>query len=394
MKLDRKKAVPLYIQIREIIRSQIESGERKPMEPLPPEDVLCREYNVSRITIKKALEDLKKDGYIVRIKRKGTFVNFEKPKRKEREFRIGRKTIAFIVPDIEDTFISEIYKGIKDVAEENGYSVAVFSSDKNIEKEIENIELLKDSDMEGAVIFPYWGRFNALQILKLKKKRFPFVLIDRYFRDIETDTVIVDNFKGAYKATKHLIDLGHRRIAHIMGVRCTANEDRFEGYRYALSKASIHFDPSLVREIQPFEVEGSLRFEPDDIGGYREAKALLSCRKRPTAIFAGNDYIALGCYKAIKEMGLRIPDDISIVGFDDLKFSSHLEVPLTTVRQPKYEIGKRACEILIMRITQKNPPRKFKKIVLPTQLVIRESCGCKRKQVEKNLYLGGETWTK
>ncbi len=379
MELDRKTCVPLYIQIREIIRSRIENGEMKPMESFPSEDALCKEYKVSSITIKKALQDLKKEGYIIRIKRKGTFVDFNK----------AQKMLSFIVPDIEDIFISEIYRGIKEVCIENGYEVSIFSSDKNIEREDRNIELLREGSMEGAVIFPFWGRFNVLQILGLKKRFFPFVLIDRYFRDVETDYVIVDNYKGAYQAVKHLIDLGHTRIAHIMGVKCTANEDRLEGYRAALNKAGISYDPLLIREIQPFETEGSLRFEPDDIGGYREAKALLSRKTRPTAIFAGNDYIAMGCYKAIKEKRLKTPGDISIVGFDDLKFSSHLEAPLTTVRQPKYEIGKKACEILVDKIKGRvkgegqRVEGKIKKVILPTELIVRESTDKLKTKKEK-----------
>ncbi len=376
MEIDRKNPLPLYIQIREIIRRQIENGEKRPMEPLPPEDILCKEYQVSRITIKKALEDLKKEGYIIRIKRKGTFVNFEKPQKEKKEtFKIERKTIAFIVPDIEDTFISEIYQGIQKLSIENGYQVVIFSSDKNIEKEVANIELLEESNIEGAIIFPYWGRFNASQILGLKKRSFPFVLIDRYFRDIETDTVIVDNYKGAYQAVKHLIDLGHKKIAHIMGVDCTANEDRFEGYRAALNRANISYNPSLVKKIKPFETEGSLRFEPDDIGGYKQALALLSRKGRPTAIFTGNDHIALACYNLIKELGLKVPDDVALVSFDDLKFSSHLEVPLTTVRQPKYEIGKKACEILIKKIKGQRVKDKVEQVILPTELIVRESSG-------------------
>lgn len=365
------------------------------MEALSPEDILCKEYQVSRITIKKALEDLKKEGYIIRIKRKGTFVNFERdqpvgarftyarkgiePAAKERNenLKMGTKMLAFIVPDIEDAFISEIYQGIKEASTEDGYELATFSSDKNTEKEVQNIELLKESNIGGAIIFPYWGRFNALQILGLKKTNFPFVPIDRYFKDIKTDYVGVDNYKGAYQAVKHLIGLGHKKIAHIKGVDCTANEGRFEGYRGAVSHAGIPYNPLLVSEIQPFETEGSLRFEPDDTGGYKEALVLLSQKDKPTAIFAGNDYIALGCYKAIKEMELKVPDDISLAGFDDLKFSSHLEVPLTTVRQPKYEIGKKSCEILMKKIKGQRAKDKFEQVILPTELIIRESCGAK-----------------
>lgn len=385
MKMNRQNSLPLYMQIREIIRSRIEKGEIKPLDPLPSEDALCREYQVSRITIKKALEDLKKEGYILRIKRKGTFVNFQKRQAENNNFRVGRKTIAFIVPDIEDVFISEIYAGIEKIASQNGYEVITFSSGKDPEREAANIEFLIESDVKGAIIFPYWGRFNVVQILKLKKKKFPFVLIDRYFRDISANMVIVDNFKGAYEAVKYLVRLGHTKIAHIMGVDCTANEDRFEGYRRALSEEKISYNPSFVRKIQPFETEGSLRFEPDDVGGYNEALVLFSRKEKPTAVFAGNDYIALGCYKAAKELKLKIPEEISIVGFDDLKFTSHLEVPLTTVRQPKYEIGRKACELLIKNIKGQTS---FEKIVLQTELIIRKSCKSPLKNSVKNTNKG------
>jgi DNA-binding LacI/PurR family transcriptional regulator len=341
------------------------------MDPLPSEDVLCNKYQISKITVKKALEDLKNEGYILRIKRKGTFVNFQKRQTDDgTNFKIGKKTIAFIVPDIEDVFVSEIYSGIETIASKNGYEVITFSSTKIPERENANIEFLVESDIKGAIIFPYWGRFNVLQILKLKKKNFPFVLIDRYFRDVSTNMVVVDNFQGAYKAVKYLVKIGHTKIAHIMGVDCTANEDRFEGYRSALEEAEIPFNSSLVKKIQPFETEGSLRFEPDDVGGYNEAKILFSQKEKPTAVFAGNDYIALGCYKAAKELKRKIPQDLSIIGFDDLKFASNLEVPLTTVKQPKYEIGSKACEVLMKKITRQG---KVEKIVLPTELIIRES---------------------
>lgn len=372
MKIDRNNSLPLYIQVRENLRNQIENGERKPLESLPHETDLCNQYQVSQITIKKALADLQNEGYITRIKRKGTFVTFNKSQEKQKEdLSVGAKALAFIVPDVEDIFISEICRGIEKAAAGFGYRVLILNSNRSIEKEADNIELLEKSDIEGAIIFPFWGRFNALQILNLKKRNFPFVLIDRYFRDIQTDTVVVDNFKGAFQAVEHLSDQGHKKIAHIMGVECTANEDRFKGYRAALQRAGIPFSPFLVREIQPFETEGSLRFEPDDTGGYKEMKILLSRKERPTAVFAGNDYIALGCYKAIKEADLRVPDDIALVGFDDLKFSEHLEVPLTTVCQPKNEIGTRACEILVGKIQQKT--KKMERVVLPTELVVRES---------------------
>ena len=372
MKIDKNNSVPFYIQVREALRFQIESGARKALESLPSEDVLCREYKVSRITIKKALDDLKKEGYIVRVKSKGSFVNLEIPRKEEkRNFKNGKKMFAFVVPDIEDVFISEIYRGIESVATENGYKVLILSSDRDIEGEGRNIEFLRESNIAGAIIFPFWGRFNALQVLNLKKRGFPFVLIDRYFRDIQTDAVVVDNFNGAFHATGHLFGLGHRKIAHIMGVECTANEDRFEGYRAALQKAGIPFNPLLVREIQPFETEGSLRFEPDETGGYKEMKSLLSRKNKPTAVFAGNDYIALGCYRAIRDSGLKVPDDISVVGFDNIALSAEVVPPLTTIDPRMDEMGRLAVRRLADMV--ENGETVPVKVTLPSVLVERSS---------------------
>jgi len=363
------------------LRGEIVSGKIKPGTQLPKDEALCRLYKVSFITVKRALQDLAREGLLIRIKSKGTFVRpgfvpnspaiFQTNARE----RSLRKIITLIVPDIEDAFIQGIYKGIETVASRQGYLVAVQTSSQDVSREIKNIEQLKDGMTDGALIFPNWGRFNANQILELKQTGFPFVLVDRFFRDIKTDMVTVDNIEGAYRAVKHLIDLGHRRIAHVMGTECSSNEDRFEGYLKALSEAGIPYTPALVRKIQPFETEGSIRFEPDDIGGYTEAIALSRQNPRPTAIFADNDYLALGCLKALKERKIRVPQDVAVVGFDDLKFAAQLEVPLTTVWQPTFEMGKKAAELLLLRIGERKRSKTAKPVhvLLKTRLVVRQS---------------------
>lgn len=375
-KLDKNNPLPLYLQLREIIRNQIKTGEKTPGSLIPHEHELCRIYNVSRPTVIHALKELTNEGLLIRIKSKGTFVAGTLESKGISHNKYTR--VAFIVPDIEDVFISEIYRGIADVTNSNGYKLIVFSSERRVEKEMENLEMLKEIRVDGAIIFPNWGRINAGQILKLKKDKFPFVLIDRYFRDIDTDRVTVDNTKGAYIAVMHLAKLGHKKIAHIMGTENTGNEDRLEGYRKALGKANIPYNPDLIRKISPVNYGESIRFEPDDIGGYKETKILLSKRPRATAIFAGNDYLALGAMRAVKEKKLKIPQDIALVGFDDLKFASTLEVPFTTIRQPKYEIGKSAANLLIQKIAEEELNPQPQHIVLETKLIIRKSCGARK----------------
>lgn len=368
METNRNDSLPLYMQLKNIIVDHINGSVWKPGDCLPTEEQLCERYDISKITVRRALKDLAEEGLLVRIKGKGTFVAFD---RTVSPVATKLRRIALIVPDIEDIFIAQIYTGIEKVATSRAYQVVTYSSGRSIERESSNLDLLLDGNEQGAVIFPYWGQFSASHILKMKKSGFPFVVIDRYFPEIETDTVTVDNRDGAYSAVKHLLDQGHERIGYIAGVPCTANADRTEGYITALGDAGIPYSPSLVQHISALDTEGSIRFEPDDKGGYTKMKTLLSLDPKPTAVFACNDYIALGAIRAIKEEGLRIPEDIALVGFDDIQFSSTLDVPLTTVRQPKREIGQKAAEILIDKIDQKSG--ECKKIVLPTQLVVRAS---------------------
>ena len=374
--MDKNNPLPLYIQLGNTIREQILSGEKAPGDHIPYERDLCKIYDVSRMTAKKALKGLEKESLIIRIRRKGTFVADTNVTREAVNVRRNH-AIAYVVPDIEDIFISDICRGIEEAASKKNYKFAVYSSASSVQKEIENINLLKQRREEGAIILPNWGRFNAEQIFGLKREGIPFVLVDRYFRDIATDTVTVDNTGGAYLAVRHLVSLGCSKIAHIAGVECTANEDRLTGYKKALNEAGILYNPEWVREIALGNSNGSIRFEPDDIGGYREMKVLLSLANRPKAVFAGNDYLALGALRAIKETGLRVPEDIALVGFDDLRFSSNLAVPLTTISQPKFEIGKKAAEILIDRVEADEEKINPEQIVLPVKLIVRRSCGAK-----------------
>ncbi|MEN6535384.1 MAG: GntR family transcriptional regulator [Bryobacteraceae bacterium] len=372
---DRENPLPLYIQVREDIRAQIESGALSPGDRLLFEDDLATQYGVSCVTIKHALRDLVAAGLIIRIKNKGTFVS---PRRVNSTGNLQRtRTLALIIPDIEDLFISEIYRGAADVARKRGYRIAILSSDRQVDQEASNIRDLGKRGEEGAIIFPNWGRTNSEQIFELKKAKFPFVLVNRYFKDIKTNYVVVDNRAGALEAVEHLIRLGHRSIACIGWVECTAVEDRLAGYRLALGRHGIPYDENIVRSILD---EGDGRYasvEPAS-GGYREMKALLNANPRPTAVFAVSDRLAVGAMRAIAEAGLRMPGDIAVVGFDDLRYAADLD--LTTVRQPAFETGQKAAEILIGedQDSGKSVPGKYQQIVLPVELIVRGSCGGRR----------------
>ena len=373
MRADRTNPLPLYIQVREDLRRQIESGQLPPGHRLLPEDAFSEQYAVSSITVKRALRDLASEGLVVRIKRKGTFVS---PRVGKAVGAVERtKTLALIIPDIEDLFISEIYRGVTDAARDAGYRVSILSSDRQIDKEAENIRELGKRGEDGAVIFPNWGRANAEQIFELKRAQFPFVLVNRFFRDIQTDYVVVDNRAGACEAVEHLVRLGHRRIGCIGWVECTAVEDRLAGYRLALGRHGIPYDERLVRGILDEDRQRYSDVEPAS-GGYQEMKRLLEVDDRPTAVFAVSDRLAVGAMRAITEAGLTIPDCLALVGFDDVRYAEDLD--LTTVAQPAFETGKTAAEILVGQLEGRplnGATRKFRQVVLPTRLIVRGSCG-------------------
>jgi len=372
VRADRTNPLPLYIQVREDLRRQIETGQLPPGHRLELEETLSTQYEVSSITVKRALRDLAAEGLLVRIKRKGTFVS---PRAADSGVTPRTKCLALIIPDIEDLFISEIYRGVTEAARQAGFRVSILSSDRQMDKEAENIRELGKRGEDGAVIFPNWGHANAEQVFELKRSGFPFVLVNRFFRDIQTDYVVVNNRAGASAAVEHLVGLGHRRIGCIGWVECTAVEDRLDGYRLALGRHSIPYDEQLVRGILDEDRQRYAGVEPAS-GGYEEMKKLLALPDRPTAVFAVSDRLAVGAMRAIAEAGLAIPGDMALVGFDDVRYAEDLD--LTTVAQPAFETGRMATEILIGRIedqTRNGTTKAYRQVVLPTQLVVRGSCG-------------------
>lgn len=359
---------PRYTDIATKLAQRIESGELRPDSPIGSESQLCQEFGVSRPTIRRAIAELVSGGLVVAVPGKGTFV------RGSMSPGETKPVISFIVPNIQTYFIGGIYRGIQSIAEQRGYAVAVYASDWRISLENENIRMAVNRGESGAIIFPNWGRSNYADLLDLKKMGFPFVLVDSFFRDLPTDYVVVDNAMGAFEAVEHLIKLGHTRIAHVMGKPRAANEARLEGYRQALDRHGIPWRPEYVVSIdQPVYRDT----EPGELVGEEETLNLLKRPDRPTAIFAGNDFIALGIIKAVATLGMKIPDDVAIVGFDNLDFASWPGIDLTTVDQPKVRIGEAAAELLIGKIEarRRNPDPGIRQIVLPTSLVIRGTSG-------------------
>jgi LacI family transcriptional regulator len=268
-------------------------------------------------------------------------------------------TLGLIVPDSANPFFAEVGRGIEDTSFASGFSVILCNSDGNPTRELLYMDLLIQKQVDGVLLVPT-GK-QAELAATLRTRNIPVVVIDRDVPDAPIDRAHIDNIAGADLATRHLLDLGHRRIGYIGGPpHLSPVPDRSAGYRQALHEAGIPIDEQLV-------VDGNFR----DVGGYTGAQALLALANPPTAIFAGNDLMAIGALAAAREAGIDVPHNLSIMGFDDIHLAGYINPPLTTIAQPKYELGVIAAQLLFARLAQPDLPPQRR--LLQAQLVVRQS---------------------
>ena len=274
------------------------------------------------------------------------------------------QNIGLVLPDmtaLQGPFYTEVLRGIEQRADESDYSL-LLTTVKDRERSKTYLPLIKGRRMDGFLLINEHITIEELNFLV--NEDIAFIVLERFFKEPGVNCVISDNTGGARSAVSYLIEQGHKRIGFITGERTfCASRDRIKGYIQALKENKIPLNESLV-------IEGS--FQNGITSGYACAMELFSRTSRPTAIFAGNDEIAMGVFQAVRDVDLKVPKDISVIGFDDAPFAAHLTPPLTTVRQFGYEIGYQACEMLI-GLLNKNPIE-TNKIKVPTELIIRDSC--------------------
>lgn len=271
-------------------------------------------------------------------------------------------TLGLVVSDITNPFYPELAKGIEDAARERGWVVVIGNSDKDGRFTDRYVEAMLERSVDGIIFSSV--RVDDKVVPMLVEDGYPVVLTNRRLPGVETNMVIVDSVRGARIATEHLIGLGHRRIAHIGGLSWAANSlDRKQGYLEAMAGAGLDSSDELI-EVADFT----------DEGGARAMHRLLSLKSPPTAVFASNDLMALGALEAIREAGLRCPEDLAVVGFDDIHLARSRLVQLTTVSHRIYDMGEQAVDILIRLITE-GPGEQPIQHILEPQLMIRQTCG-------------------
>jgi len=283
-------------------------------------------------------------------------------------------TVGLVLGDISNPYSTELANAVREVLSVRGYNLFICISEHSAKEDITAFESLVDHNVDGIIVATRSNAEGDEHLLEIVDGDMPVVVVGRDFHHDLVDFVSADNLTGGFEATRHLIDLGHRRIGFIGAtLNNKGSLKRLQGYLNALEAHDIDIDERLItgRRDTSSEVPG---YSTERMG-YEGMKRLLSLPKRPTAVFARNDFTAVGAMTAIKEAGLSLPKDLAIVGFDDIPLAVHTVPPLTTVRQPMRLQGQLAAEMLVSRIAGKEPRQRIERI-LNCELIIRESTVC------------------
>lgn len=287
------------------------------------------------------------------------------------------KTVGLVLGDISNPYSTELARSVRETLINRGYSLFICISEHSAKEDIIAFESLANHSVDGIIVATRANEGGDKYLLGIVENNVPVVVIGRDFQHQDVDFVSPDNLRGGFEATQHLIDLGHERIGFIgASLKGGSSLKRLQGYLNALEQHNIEIDERLVtgRNQDVSEIPG---YSTEEIG-FDGMKRLLALPSPPTAVFARNDFTAIGAMSAIKEAGLRIPEDIAIVGFDDISLALRTSPPLTTVRQPMRLEGELAAELLLERIERKETLQRRERI-LNCELIVRDSTGLKKR---------------
>jgi LacI family transcriptional regulator len=270
-------------------------------------------------------------------------------------------TLALLLTDITNPFWTTVARGVEDVASEHGLNVILCNTDESESKQNTYLNLVLQKQVDGILLVPVNDQCEAVQ--KIQAQNVPVVVMDRKVTNAQVDVVRGDSEGGAYQLVHHLLEQGHRRIALLNGAANVSTAlGRANGYRRALAEAPLGDDCAEQICYGEFTLAS----------GHEMTKQVLSGKPRPTALFAANNFIAIGALRVLREAGLRVPEDMAVVAFDDLPEEIVIEPFLTVSAQPAYQMGRKAMELLLARITGESS-KEFQEIILPTELIIRAS---------------------
>lgn len=279
-------------------------------------------------------------------------------------FRTKRSnTIGIILPLINRHFFSSVISGVEDIAYKNDFTVAISQSNDNFEKEEKIVHTFFSNRIDGVIVSIGMKTTTFDHFRLLSERKIPMVFFDRITDEIQAHKIVVDDYNGAFRATRHLIEYGGKNIAHIGGpLNLKIYENRLAGFRDAMNQAGLETDESLL-------IHNSLSRED----GTNAITKLMKMKKIPDSIFCANDTTALSVIIYLRKIGIKVPGDVAVVGFSNEPFSEVVTPSISTIRQPGFEMGQKAAELLITDIKSKEMFQGYQKIVMPTELIIRES---------------------
>jgi LacI family transcriptional regulator len=342
-------------------------NQSKKMEPTIHD--IARELEISASTVSRALNNNPRISLKTKEKIKAVAAQLGyRPNSLASNLRNKKSnTIGIVVPLINRHFFSSVISGVEDVAFKAGYNVVISQSNDLADKEISIVQSMFSNRVDGLIISIAMQSQHFEHLKIFRKKHIPLVFFDRAVPEIESDKIVVDDFAGGYLVTQHLIDQGYRRISHLAGPQnLTTYCERKRGYMEALSKNALAYDDSLIIFNRLTSEEGQIAVQQ-----------LMSLSNPPDAIFCGNDTTALSAMIYLRNKGIKIPEDVGIVGFSNEPFSKVVSPSISTIAQPGFEMGQKAAELIIRKI--ENKERTYQTIVLPTELIVRESSDKKGK---------------
>ncbi len=363
--LSKNSSLPLHIQLLDELRHKIMTGELQPHNQLPGEWELVQTLNISRATIQRSWQSAQDEGLIYRIAGKGTFV--AEPVEAPSE----RNIVGFIIPEYRGTFAMNLLGGAEQILRKANYNVHFASTDRNIAEENRLLTELKDDNACGVILVPVRGSIQN-RMLTSGEINMPLVLMDRPLNGVVLPCVSSNNYAGGLQAMKHLLDLGHKNILFVARPHMDlwSVSERYRAYQDALRLSGEEPRPPFLigADTEMSSYEAYLSHDDSEVQPLIEK---LQAKTRPTAIFAVNDWMALKVQRAIELAGLNNPDDISVIGFDNLDIAQFQSPPLTTIAQDASLMGAEAARRLIT-LMEGETTREIVTL-LPTKLYERES---------------------
>lgn len=326
-----------YMEIFQCFKQKILSKEIVPGEQMPAESSIVRDFGVSRHTVRQAFSELEKAGYIYREKCRGTFCSDISVNIKN-----STRTIAIITTYISDYIFPSIIRGTEEVLSENGYTLLLFSTNNEKEKEAEALKKILNYNVDGVIIEPTASAMDNTNIelyRELDKKRIPYIMINAKYDELKPAYIIMDDVKGGYITTNYLINKGHKNIAGIFKEDDIQGLNRKEGYLRSLEENNIEINRMNIGSFRTYEE----KFYPSAF----IRSILANPKNRPTAVVCYNDTIAVEVLQVARELGINVPNQLSIMGYDDSNLSTATELKITTVTHPKEDMGRLAAKTII-----------------------------------------------